>query len=317
MATVAMATAAVATVVPLVLIVSYTVAKGLEALHWGFFTETQETTGPLDPPKSGGALHAIVGTLQQVGIALLISAPLGVLTAAFLNEVGGRLARVVRFLTDAMSGLPSIVAGLFIFSAWVLRFGFSGFAASLALAVLMLPTITRTTEEMLRLVPDGLREASLALGAPQWRTVLRVVLPTARVGIVTAVILGTARAVGETAPVLLTALGSSVMNVNPFKDNQADLPLFIYRQIRDPLDTPVARAWTGAMVLILLVIVLFTLARVIGSRGARRSRGRLRRPAGDGHAVVLTPEQVSLVDDLDLDGPTPDGPRRHRRKGAP
>lgn len=304
MATVTMVTAGVCTIVPLVLIIVYTVQRGLEALYGGFFTQTLETTGPLDPPRTGGALHAIIGTLEQVGIAIVLSVPLGILTAVFLNEVGGRLARPVRFIIDAMSGLPSIVAGLFIYAIWVIAFGFSGFAAALALAVLMLPTVTRTSEEMLRLVPDGLREASLALGAPQWRTVLRVVLPTARVGIVTAVILGTARAVGETAPVLLTALGSSVLNVSPFSGNQDDLPLFVYNQIRSSQDAQIARAWTGAMILIVLVLILFTLARIIGGTQRKKSRGWLRRSGGSStRGEVYTAEQGSLIDDLGLDDP--------------
>jgi len=269
--TVLLTTGGLITVIPLASIVIYTTLRGLEALHAGFFTQTLESAGPLDPPTAGGALHAIVGTLQQVAIALVLSVPLGVLTAIYLNEVGGRGARVIRFVIDAMSGLPSIVAGLFIYAVWVSRYGFSGFAAALALAVLMLPTITRTTEEMLRLVPDGLREASLALGSSQWRTVFKVVLPTARTGIVTAVILGTARAIGETAPVLLTAFGNKLLNANPMSGAQDNLPLFVYFPIRSSVDAEVARAWTGAFVLIVLVLILFTLARIIGGRqGAAR-----------------------------------------------
>jgi phosphate transport system permease protein len=264
--TVLLATGGLVTIIPLASILIYTISRGLEAFRATFLTETLEGVGPLDPATSGGGLHAIVGTLQQVGIAIVLSVPLGVLTAIYLNEIGGRMARVVRFFIDAMSGLPSIVAGLFIYAIWVGHFGFSGFAAALALAVLMLPTITRTTEEMLRLVPDGLREASLALGAPQWRTVLRVVLPTARTGIVTAVILGTARAVGETAPVLLTAFGSKLMNPNPLSGAQDNLPLFVYFPIRSSVDAEVQRAWAGAFVLIMLVLFLFTLARLIGGR---------------------------------------------------
>ena len=266
LATVVMATGGIVTVVPLASIIIYTVSKGLEAFHWGFFTETLEQTGPTDPPRTGGAFHAIVGTLQQVGIAIVISVPLSITTAVYLNEVRGRLTRVVRFIIDAMSGLPSIVAGLFIYAVGVLSFGFSGFMGGLSLAVLMLPTITRASEEMLRLVPDGLREASLALGAPEWRTVTRVVLPTARPGIVTAIILGTARAVGETAPVLLTAFGAKYLNLNPLSEAQDNLPLFVYALIRSSQDNDVARAWTGAMVLIFLVLVLFTLARILGGR---------------------------------------------------
>jgi phosphate transport system permease protein len=269
LATVLMTTGGLAAIIPLAFIIGYTIQQGIQYLRWNFFTDDLSTTGPLDPATAGGALHAIVGTLQQVGIAIILSVPLGVITAIYLNEIGGRMARIVRFVIDAMSGLPSIVAGLFIYAIWVLRFGFSGFAAALALAVLMLPTITRTTEEMLRLVPDGLREASLALGAPQWRTVLKVVLPTARTGIVTAVILGTARAIGETAPVLLTAFGAKTLNVNPFAGAQDNLPLFVYFPIRSSEPADVSRAWVGALVLITLVLILFTLARLIGGRQTR------------------------------------------------
>ncbi len=272
-----LAAGGVITIVPLISIVVYTTLRGLESLRPTFFTQTLEGTGPLDPGTSGGALHAIIGTLQQVGLAIVLSVPLGVMTAIYLNEIGGKMARALRFFVDAMSGLPSIVAGLFIYAVWVSIFGFSGFAASLALAMLMLPTIARTTEEMLRLVPDGLREASLALGAAHWRTVLNVVLPTARSGIVTAVILGTARAIGETAPVLLTAFGYRLLNVNPFSGPQDNLPLFVYFPIRSSVDAEVSRAWAGAFVLILLVLLLFTAARLIGGRDGRAPRRRQRR----------------------------------------
>lgn len=240
------------------------------------------TTGPADGLDQGGVFHSIVGTLQQVAIAIVISVPLGVMTAVYLNEVGGRssrLARIVRIFVDAMSGLPSIVAGLFIYAVWILRFGngFSGFAAAMSLAVLMLPTITRTSEEMLRLIPDGLREASLAVGGTEWKTTFRVVLPTARTGIVTAVILGTARAIGETAPVLLTAFGASVLNANPLDGPQDNLPLFVYSNVRSSQDPAVARAWTAAMILIFLVLGLFILARIVGgARGSARRGHRLR-----------------------------------------
>lgn len=267
-AAVIMGSAAIAAVVPLGLIIFKVVAEGLPNLRANFFTETQQNTGPLDPASDGGAAHAIVGTLQQVGLAMIISVPLAVLTAVFMNEIGGRFARIVRFVVDTMSGTPSIVAGLFIYSVLILQFdaGFSGFAGALALMILMLPTVTRTTEEMLRLVSSGLREAALALGAPEWRVTLQVVLPTARTGIATAVILGVARAIGETAPVLLTTFGASTMNWNPFSGPQSNLPLFVYAGIRSSADTAVQRAWTGAFVLMGIVLFLFILARIIGGR---------------------------------------------------
>jgi phosphate transport system permease protein len=263
--------------VPLVLIVVYIVAKGLKALSVHFFTQTLATVGPAAPATAGGAAQAIVGTLEQVLLAVMISVPLGVGTAVFLNEVGGRWKRPVRLFVDAMSGVPSIVAGLFIFAVWVVGFhqGFSGFAAALALSILMLPSVARTSEEVLRLVPGGLREASLALGGTEWKTTWKVVLPTARAGLVTAAILGVARGVGETAPLIMTSFGARVMNANPFHGAQDSLPKFVYQQIGG-LQTQIDRAWTGAMVLILIVLALFMLARFVASRpvGGRKGAGR-------------------------------------------
>ena len=275
---------AVVAVVPLVFIVYLVLVRGLPTLLGGFphfFTRTQATFGPLDPATAGGAKHSIVGTLEQVGVATLISVPIAVLTAVYLNEIGGRMAPSLRFIVDAMSGVPSIVAGLFVFAFWILRYrnGFSGVAGSMAVTILMLPTVTRTAEEVLRIVPGGLREAALALGAPEWRMVLKVVLPTARSGLVTASILGVARAVGETAPMILTAFGARVWNANPFSGAQDDLPLFVYGLIHSSRQSQLDQAWTGALVLVLLVLALFVLARIAGSRrpGAGRLRSRVRR----------------------------------------
>ncbi|HYZ92656.1 MAG TPA: phosphate ABC transporter permease PstA [Actinomycetota bacterium] len=275
------ASAAGFVLVPLVLIIGFVIVQGAKALTPGFFVHTLETVGPLDPATAGGGLHAIVGTFMQVGAAMIISVPLGLMVAIYLNEIGGRPARPVRFVVDAMSGVPSIVAGLFIYAVWIVQLGndFSGLAAALALSVLMLPTVIRTSEEMLRIVPDGLREASLALGAPEWRTVSRVVLPTARAGLITAVILGVARAVGETAPLIMTAFGSSLLNGNLFAGAQSALPLFSYALIRSPQQSQIDRAWTGALVLIAIVLGLFTLARVLGNR-AGKGRGRRLRKRG-------------------------------------
>ncbi len=272
MFTVLIYTGAVAVFTPLVFIMSYVFAKGAGSLNKEFFTEDLSSTGTLD--LGGGAIHAIIGTLEQTALAVIISVPLGIMTAVFLNEVRGPLRRPVRMFVDAMSGVPSIVAGLFIFAVWIVQFGnsFSGFAASLALSVLMLPSITRTSEEVLRLVPGGLREASLALGSTEWRTTWSVVLPTARAGLVTSVVLGVARAVGETAPLIMTSFGNSALNANPMSGAQSSLPLFVYTLIRNPFPEQQARAWAGALVLIVLVLVLFTLARIIGARqsGSRR-----------------------------------------------
>ena len=256
-------------IVPLVLIVAYVVGKGYHALRPQFFSEDQRYVGALSDSTEGGGAHAIVGTLQQVGIASLIAVPLGITTAIYLNEVKGRLAKPLRTVVDAMSAVPSIVAGLFIYAAWILALGNqqTGLAGSLALSVLFLPTVTRTSEVVLRLVPGGLREASLALGGTEWRTTSRVVLPTSRSGLVTAVILGVARVIGETAPLILTVGGAFIMNWNPLSGKQDSLPFFVFRLIRFPQEDQIARAWTGALVLMILVLVLFVVARAIGGRG--------------------------------------------------
>jgi phosphate transport system permease protein len=252
----------------LVWMLAFLFSKGLSGLTSEFFTEDLSKVGPLTP--GGGAFHAIVGTIEQVGLATLIVVPIAVMTAVYLNEIQGRLATPVRFIVDAMSGLPSIVAGLLLFTVWVTSNGFSGASASAALIVLSLPLVTRASEEILRTVPDSLREASLALGAPQWRVVMRVVLPTARAGLVTAAILGVARMVGETAPVLLTAFGSDSTNWNPLSGQQADLPLMVWKLIRVPNATQVQRAWSAACVLVLLVLVLFVTARYITGRSEKK-----------------------------------------------
>jgi phosphate transport system permease protein len=250
--------------------VGFLVVKGLRRLSWHFFTEDLSKTGPLTP--GGGAKHAWIGTLVQVGIATVIVVPIAVMTAVYLNEINGRLARPIRFITEAMSGLPSIVAGLLVFTVVVQDHGFSGLAGAIALAILMLPTVTRTSEEILRTVPDTLREGSLALGAPRWRLVQRVVLPTALAGLVTAVILGVARAIGETAPMLLTAFGSDSTNISPTNGPQSDLPLMVWKLIREPVDAQQQRAFTGALVLVMIVFVLFVIARYIAGRNDRRLR---------------------------------------------
>lgn len=260
------------------LVVIYTLTRGIGALRPRFFLEDQRFVGALSDSTEGGGSHAIIGTLQQVGLAMLISVPLGILTAVYLNEVKGRLARPLRMVTDAMSAVPSIVAGLFIYATWILALGngASGFAGALALSVLFLPTVTRTSEVVLRLVPGGLREASYALGGNEWETTSRVVLPTARSGLATAVILGMARVVGETAPLILTIGGAFVMNANPFSGKQDALPYFVYRLVRFPQEAQIARAWTGAMVLLGLVLVLFLIARALGGRGPDHI-GRIKR----------------------------------------
>lgn len=249
---------------------AYLVAKGSHSMGVNFFTQDLSQVGPLDP--GGGAKNAIIGTAEQVGAATIVVVPLAILTAVYLNEIQGRLSGVIRFIVDAMSGLPSVVAGLLIFTVWVLNHGFSGAAGSAALIVLMIPTVTRTSEEILRTIPDSLREASLALGAPQWRVVMRVVLPTAVSGLLTGVILGVARAVGETAPMLLTVSGSNFTNYNLFKGPQSDLPTFIFNLYKEPNKVQIDRAWTAALILVILVLILFLTARFTLARAQRRLR---------------------------------------------
>jgi phosphate transport system permease protein len=254
----------------LVWMIGFVLARGLPRLSWQFFTEDLSKVGPLSP--GGGAHHAIIGTLEQVGIATVIVVPIAIMTAVYLHEINGRMAKPIRFITEALTGLPSIVAGLLIFTVWVQRFGFSGLAGAFALAVLMLPIVTRTSEEMLRTVPDSLREGSLALGSPRWRLVQKVVLPTALTGLVTAVILGIARAIGETAPMLLTAFGNDKTITSPTDGPQSDLPLMVWKLIREPVNSQQQRAWTGALVLVIIVFTLFATARYIAGRGERRLR---------------------------------------------
>lgn len=222
-----------------------------------------------DSEPGGGIYHAILGSLEQVGLATAIGAPIGVLTAIYLVEYGrGRLALAVTFFVDVMTGIPSIVAGLFILSLMlILDLQPFGFAGSLALAILMMPVVVRSTEEMLKLVPNELREASLALGIPKWRTILKVVLPTSLGGITTGVMLAVARIAGETAPVLLLVFGNPFINANPFEGAQASLPLYIYQQYAQSAGAGAAydRAWAASLTLIAFVMILN-----LGARGIAR-----------------------------------------------
>ncbi|MDR6691628.1 phosphate transport system permease protein [Microbacterium sp. 1154] len=266
----------------LAFVVFFTLVRGSSALfHLNFFTETMKLAGPLDPLTMGGIAHAIVGTLIQISIALAITIPLGVTTAVFLNEIGGRFARFVRTISDAMTALPSIVAGLFVYAAVVtlITNQRSGFAASLAISVMMLPIIIRASDVVLRLVPHNLREASYALGTSRWRTVWSVVLPTSRSGLVTAVILGTARGIGETSPVLLTSGVTAEMNLNPFSGPMISLPLQVFDFVKSPEPSMIARGFGAAATLVLLVLTLFIVARLIGGRGPGQLSDRQRRAA--------------------------------------
>ncbi|GAA1965360.1 phosphate ABC transporter permease PstA [Kitasatospora viridis] len=260
--------------------------RGWDAFRYGnFLTQTMSTTSAISPITSGGALHAVVGSLEQIGLATLFAVPLGIAAAVFLSEIGGRTARPVRTLVEAMTALPSIVAGLFILGVVILSLGMQacGFAASLALTVMMMPIVTRAAEVVIRLVPGTLREASYALGGSQWRTVWNVVLPTARRGLATAVILGMARGIGETSPVLLTAGFTSGMNANPLSGHQVSLPLYIWNYVRQPYPHMVSRAFAAALTLMILVLVLFVTARLLGGGRpgelSRRQRRRLARQA--------------------------------------
>lgn len=319
-ATVLLASAGVILVGALVFVVIYTLGRGQEALpHLNFFTQTMEFSGPLDPLTEGGILHAIVGTLIQISIALAITIPLGIVTALFLNEVGGKFARFVRTIADAMTALPSIVAGLFVYAAVIVLITQqrSGFAAAIAITVMMLPIVIRTSDVVLRLVAGNLREAAYALGASRWRTVWHVVLPTARSGLVTAVILGTARGIGETSPVLLTSGVTAVANFNPFEGPMISLPLQVFDFVRSPEPNMIARGFGAAAVLLLLVLGLFAIARVIGGNGAGQLSPRQQRAATErskrdalrlataSHrreqqaAAAENPEQIRLIPDTE------------------
>ncbi|GAA2905550.1 phosphate ABC transporter permease PstA [Streptomyces mexicanus] len=253
-------------VIPLASLIWATVKRGVKVLDGYFLSHSM--AGVADTEPGGGIYHALLGTLEQVGLATVIAVPIGVLTAIYLVEYGrGTLARAVTFFVDVMTGIPSIVAGLFVLSFWILilKMGYSGFAGSLALAILMMPVVVRSTEEMLKLVPNELREASLALGVPKWRTILKVVLPTSLGGIATGVMLSIARITGETAPVLLLVWGTNFINSNPFTDPQASLPLFIYQQYANSSGSGAAydRAWAAALTLIAFVMILNLVARGI------------------------------------------------------
>ena len=245
--------------------ISYVAIQGIRKLRFSFLTSDLSTVGALD--EGGGAKHAIIGSIQQVGLTTMFVVPVAILTAVYLHEIKGRMSGLIRFVIDALAGLPSIVAGLLIITIFP---GYAGYKASMALFILALPLVTRTSEEVLRTVPDGLREASLALGAPQWRVVMRVVLPTARAGLVTAVLLAVARITGETAPVLLTAFTSATTNSNPFSGTQSSLPSFVYDLIRVPNKTQNDRAWAGALLLLIVVLVAFAAARITLARSERK-----------------------------------------------
>ncbi|MBP7894419.1 MAG: phosphate ABC transporter permease PstA [Candidatus Planktophila sp.] len=259
---------AVLTVLPMMSILFTVISKGLPGLHFGLLTSDMSMATPTDPIATGGILHAVTGTLTLVALALIMSVPIGILTALYLTEVKGRFSGPIRFLVQAMSGVPSIVAGLFILSAvlYTITKDYSALMGSLALTILMIPTIARTSEEVLLLIPNDLREAGTALGGTQWRTVAMIVLPAARSGLMTAVILGVARIAGETAPILLLTGGGDKVNPNPFNGSVGSLPFYIWKSFNAGSPEAITRAWAGLLVLMVLVLLLFMGARSLSSR---------------------------------------------------
>lgn len=263
---------AIVTVIPVASIMATVLAKGLPGISFGLFTHDMALATPTDPLSNGGLLHAITGTLILVTVAMIISVPIGILTALYLTEIKGRFTGPIRFLVQAMSGVPSIVAGLFILSAilYPITKAYSGLMGSLSLTILMIPTIARTSQEVLNLIPNELREAGTALGGTQWRTVAMIVLPAAKSGLVTAIILGVARIAGETAPILLLTGGGDRVNPNAFNGPMGSLPYYIWKSFNAGSPEAITRAWAGLLVLVGLVLILFTLARFLGSRKAAK-----------------------------------------------
>lgn len=281
-ASVLISSAGLTLVALLALVIGYVIFRGgkiIPDLRFSFLTTDMGLTRPLDPLSKGGVQHALIGTLEQISIALILTVPLGIATALFLNEIGGRYARLVRTVVEAMTALPSVVAGLFIYASVILLVTkqLNGFAASLAISVLMLPIMIRSADVVLRLVPGNLREAGLALGAGQWSVVRRVVLPTVRSGLMTAIILATAHGIGETAPVLLTSGVTNNTNWNPFSGPQMSLPLAVLEFINSPTQDMKIRGFATAALLLLLVLILFVGARLLGGRQAGELSNRQRR----------------------------------------
>jgi len=244
--------------------------KGIKGLRPNFLVSDMRTTTPDDFLDMGGAAHAIIGSLLMVLIATVITLPLGILTGVYITEVRGRFSGVVRVVIQSMSGVPSIVAGLFVYTTFVDATGsFSALAGALALGILMLPTVARTSEEVLKLVPDDLRSAGYALGARQWRSTLMIVLPTVRSGLITAGLLGVARVIGETAPLLATALSNTSFVFNPVSGPIGSLPMYIFGMLQIGTENSINRAWTGALILLIVVFGLFTLARYVAGKDKR------------------------------------------------
>jgi phosphate transport system permease protein len=257
--------------IPLVLIIGYVIVRGIDAISWAFLTDDIPILTRAEGPGMG---PAVVGTLLITGAATVMAVPLGVLGGIYLNEYSARspLGRLVRFLAEVMTGVPSIVMGLFIYSIWVLRFGVSGFAGALALACLMLPVVIRTTEEMLKLVAPELRESAYALGGRKAGTIIRVVLPAAAPGIVSGALLAVARAAGETAPLLFTILTVNQTNTDLFNGPNTTLSVQIFRNAQQVFIGPQQRAWGAALTLITIVFVFTLLSRALSAAFARKHR---------------------------------------------
>jgi phosphate transport system permease protein len=317
----------------LAVIVSFTFKRGFAALrHLNFFTHDLSRAGPLQPLTQGGVWHAIVGTVIMITIALVITIPIGLVAALYLSESRGAFSRLVRTIVEAMTALPSVIAGLFVYAviitlavpldrakeqykqtghkpfSWYLlepleKIGIthkSGFAAALALSVMMLPIIIRAADVVLRLVPGTLKEAAAALGASRWRIAWQVVMPTSRSGLMTAIILGAARGIGETSPVLLTAGYSRATNADPTQNPMVSLPLATFQLTRSSEPTEIARGFGAAAVLMMIVLVLFVIARVLGGRapGELSPRGRQRVARGsrsDLERMMYTREQAAAA----------------------
>ncbi len=262
----------VGALVPLVWVLSVVIDRGWHAVSASSWW-THSLHGVLPEEFAGGVYHALYGTLMQAGVATVLAVPLGLMTAVYLVEYGSsRLARVTTFMVDVLAGVPSIVAALFIFSLWIATLGFdqSSFAVSLALVLLMLPVVVRSAEEMLRLVPDDLREASYALGVRKWTTIVRVVFPIAMPGIISGVLLSVARVIGETAPVLVLVGYSRSINLDIFNGNMASLPLLIYTELTNPEHAGFLRVWGAALTLIIIVGTINLIAAAIRFLTTRR-----------------------------------------------
>lgn len=298
----------------LVVVVAFTFKRGAPALaHLNFLTQDLSAAGPLQPLTEGGVLHAVVGTLVMISIALVLTVPVGLVAAVYLSESRSRVSRLVRTIVEAMTALPSVIAGLFVYALIITgqrAIGFgqkSGLAAAVALSVMMLPIVIRAADVVLRLVPGTLKEAAAALGAPRWRVAWHVVMPTSRSGLMTAVILGTARGIGETSPVLLTAGYATAYNWDPFSGPMVSLPLATFSLTRSPEPNQIARGFGAAAVLMLVVLFLFVLARVVGGRGpgeltSRQRRRVVARSRHDARRFDATEAQRLLA------GPHPIGP---------